>query len=294
MPLFFLISGYLLNLEKGFVNFAKDKGKRILIPYYITECIICILLILADVIRGMRDKIIPDFLTTLLGAFYGSCYAVSEHVAGVGAMWFLWALFWAMIIVKYLMKYKFSIIYIILLAIVAQISSKYVCLPFSIQPGCVAAVFVYIGARLKNVDIKSYFKNKMIFIATLLIFMLEICLGIRVDMAKNLYIYGVVSVIGAIGICYFVICLSNIIETHGIKIRNVFKFLGENSLYILCIHQIEMRVFPWSLVLYVLEAIGAASYFNYAVVVIRILGCSVCAFILSKVLKESRQQSTLV
>ena len=47
MPLFFLISGWFLKTEESLQEFVKKKTRRLLIPYYVTGCIICICLFLA-------------------------------------------------------------------------------------------------------------------------------------------------------------------------------------------------------------------------------------------------------
>lgn len=100
IPLFFLISGYLLNLDIRLKEFIKQKGKRLLLPYYITGAIICILLIFANAIRGLESEIFPNLKRTIGAIAYGTCSGVADNIEGIGILWFLWALFWAVIIVK--------------------------------------------------------------------------------------------------------------------------------------------------------------------------------------------------
>lgn len=53
-------------------------------------------------------------------------------------------------------------------------------------------------------------------------------------------------------------------------------FLGEHSLVVLCFHQIEMRVFPWSIVKHILEVINMIEYFNCVVIIVRVILCTIC------------------
>lgn len=277
MPLFFLISGFFLNENASILEFTKQKAKRLLIPYYVTGGCICILLVLADIVRGLWDNIPSDFYHIIIAILFGACLDVTEQIHGIGAIWFLWALFWAVLIVRFLSKLKWrGAVWICLLALLSYISSSFLCLPLSIQPGACAAVFVYLGYQLKHIDLKRYIHNTRLMLFALGIFALEIILGIRVDMANNIYDLGIVSIIGAVFICFFILYVSNIIYSALPAISKGLCFLGKHSLIVLCFHQIEMRVFPWSIVTYILESVGMIKYFNCVVIVVRFILCTIC------------------
>lgn len=276
MPLFFILSGMLLKVDVPLRSFIKQKSKRLLIPYYATGGIICILLVFADIFRNLWDKILPDIWAMLNAIIYGSCFRVSDTIDGVGALWFLWALFWACIIVKVLIPYSRSAVYICILSIFSYISTHYFCLPLSIQPGICASIFVYLGVRLQGINWKKELNAKRAF-GALIIFVVEVILDIHLDMGQNIYNYGMISVLGAICICYLVIYISNLVRNKYLK--KYFLIMGQYSLYILCIHQIEMRVFPWSIVLHLLEVCSVGRWFNLIVISVRIVGFYVCAMI---------------
>lgn len=65
-------------------------------------------------------------------------------------------------------------------------------------------------------------------------------------------------------------------------IKTILSVYGKNSLYILCLHKIEMSVFPWSVVLYLLEKMGVAAHFEYVVLLLRIIGLGGCSMLISK------------
>ena len=276
MPLFFLISGYFLNVNLRLWEFVKEKAKRLLIPYYVTGSIICLLLILADIIRRMWSSIISDIGSMLVAIIYGSSFSISQRIQGIGAIWFLWALFWSVTIVKIVDKHRWPLGWIGCMWVISYISGKYIWLPLSIQPAMCASVFVYCGYKLRGTDIEQLIKNRMLFSMAISTFILEIFLGIRVDMANNTYIMGIISVVGALGSVWFIFCIAYIIDKKNFIINKYFKVIGKFSLYMLCIHQIEMRVFPWSIVKTVLQALSLGNYFYFVVIFTRIIGCSLC------------------
>lgn len=277
MPLFFLISGYFLNDSVPILEFIKKKAKRLLLPYYVTGGSICILLVLADIVRGLWGEIPSDFFNMIIAVIFGSCFDVTEQIHGIGAIWFLWALFWAALIVRLSCKLKWrGAVWISLLALVSYVSYSFLVLPLSVQPGCCAAIFVYLGWKLKIMDLKRYITNTWLMFFALGIFVLEVALEIRVDMAKNMYKMGIVSVLGAVFICFFVLYVSNIIYSTTAMINKGLCFLGKHSLIVLCFHQIEMRVFPWSIVKYFLESVSMIEYFNCVVIIVRFIFCTIC------------------
>ena len=253
MPLFFLLSGYFINSDIIFPKFVKQKAKKLLVPYYVTGCLTCCLIALADIVRGLWDNIIPDFLSELIAMLYGVCFDVSDSIPGIGAIWFLWALFWAVILVKILSKCKNAAVYIVFAFIISCISSQNIWLPLSMQPGVCAAFFVYFGYYLKKLNLEEYLNRWKLVLISIIVFCGEILLGINVNMSNNTYIYGPESVIGALLICYFILYISYIIYISFPKLRKILTFFGKNSLIVLCVHQIEMKVFPWSLVLFALN-----------------------------------------
>ena len=66
--------------------------------------------------------------------------------------------------------------------------------------------------------------------------------------------------------------------------------MGQYSLPILCIHQIEMKVFPWGVVLHILEKVGFDRWFILFVTGFRVIGFYICIKLwikLSSMIKES-------
>lgn len=106
-------------------------------------------------------------------------------------------MFWAVLIVRFFGKLKWKgIVGIGLLAVFSYVSYSFFVLPLSIQPGGCAAVFVYLGWKLKSIDLKKYITNMWLMLVAVGTLILEIMFDVRVDMARNIYKMGMVSVLG--------------------------------------------------------------------------------------------------
>ena len=173
-------------------------------------------------------------------------------ISAIGAIWFLPALLWALIIVKYAISVKYGFIFIFFNVIVSYIFSKYIWLPLSIQAGGVAALVI------------------------------EYEYGISLSITRNYYAYGLVSFVGAVLICYTVLCIAKLFENIEILLR-ILCFHGENSLIILCFHLMEMGYFPWY------KIYETLSYFQFSLPVFhmivwtgKVLFCTLCVWCVYK------------
>jgi hypothetical protein len=200
-----------------------------------------------DIVKGNCFFIPSDMLKTLIKAFYASGSNSNNTLFGIqqiGAIWFLFALLWALIFTKIALESKvWGGIYIFVIAMLSYISTPYIWLPWSIQAGGTAAVFVYIGAKVKEWDLLST-TNWFLFIIGCIMIVFEYTQGITVSIVRNKYC-GLVSVIGAILISYSVIIVSRWLENVE-PIKKILLFYGQNSLLVLCYHLIELNNAPWN------------------------------------------------
>ena len=155
VPIFFLISGYLINEKKELLPFIKDRAKRLLIPYYIT----CLVIIIIDTISAIFNKYQnATLLYWIKASFYaaGSTHFKPFHIAPIGAIWFLWALFWSNLFLKLSLKMNkpFRLLFVIALFLFGYYTRNVVWLPLSIQPGACGTLFMYVGYLVKT------YKNK--------------------------------------------------------------------------------------------------------------------------------------
>ena len=105
VPLFFLIAGYFFNDNLSFQDFVKKKSKQLLVPYAIT----CLFTLAGAVIGGIiriqsTETVVDDIKTWVIASIYGSGsveYTSPFYIKQIGALWFLLALFVALIIVRF-------------------------------------------------------------------------------------------------------------------------------------------------------------------------------------------------
>lgn len=245
VPLFFLISGYFLNNTERMDCFVIKKARSLLIPYYFTGICLILIKIPINIIKGAADQIPKDVFHTLLQVLYASGTNTNHTIAGIraiGAIWFLFALFWAEIIVRIsLDKVRGGVL--IIAAVTGYYTSRYVWLPFNLQAGAVSAIFVYLGAlcKKKKVSEKSDWK---IILAGFIALLLEVYFGIALYCVSNTYDHGIVSMIGAVLISGSVIEISKYIGKCRF-LKKVLLFYGKNSMIILCWHLIELNNIPW-------------------------------------------------
>lgn len=253
VPIFFIITGYFM-LEKGTVcDYVKNKFRSLIIPYICTCFVIIILgMINGFALNGMdgaKCAIIEWTYASLYGA--GDTYKEPFYIKQIGAIWFLWATFWGGIFLKVILKLKNvqRIIIVIVLFLVGYFSKDYFWFPLSIQAGCCATLFMYIGYICKcikpvyetiSVEIKHFFLIIAIIVWLCFIKDFKSFWFVHCDFGR-----GVVDIFGCLCACYVVMNISHIIETK-IKCLGIgLAYIGRYSLFILCIHIVELTFFPW-------------------------------------------------
>lgn len=246
VPLFFLISGYFLDMSEDIVLFTKKAARSLLIPYYFTGLCLILIKIPIDIIHGVPKQIPKDMFQILIRVLYASGTDTNNTIGGIasiGAIWFLYALFWAKVIVRVMLKIKWGGVALIIIALAAYYTSLYVWLPLDIQAGATAGVFVYLGAVFKKWRILEKFDRKIFLIGFVTLF-LEIHFEICLYVVSNTYDYGIVSMAGSILISGFIIAISKCIEKVT-ALKKILLFYGQNTVIILCYHLIELNNAPW-------------------------------------------------
>lgn len=255
MPLFFLLSGMFISNHSSCKKFIENKIRKILVPYLITGMLFVVL----NTIRlFLKERVLWKAINNLIkyicivvygsGSDNGSWYinftdGVSKTNEEVGMLWFLLALFWGSVIVRAVINRKYSYIYVAVIGIVGYLSSRYIWLPFSIQNGMVAAVYLYLGYLVRHYGllekIKLDKKNCILVIGTVCIWIFSIING-RILMFSNYYKEGIIDFVGSLCGCYVVLCICKVINRYNMKWINWF---GRNTLTVLCAHYIDAMIF---------------------------------------------------
>ena len=239
MPVFFILSGYLMNAKKDFNQFLKSKSKSLLFPYFLFCAVIFVFDYLKSYVSGTQNEYITRFKSSALQTI------LLTHDSFFYTLWFLPCLFISLIIIYFFIKYiknKYIAFFIItVLSIsVAILQSKYpFSLPFCIDNAVFASFWVYSGyiLKIKNFD----FSKKCKFYS-----LINIVLLIAINLLTNIYlksdfssdsfraikffnpaIFYITSILGS----SFIICLSNMISN-----SKLLQIYGKNSLYIYGFH----------------------------------------------------------
>ncbi|RHP70440.1 acyltransferase [Clostridium sp. OF03-18AA] len=261
VPIFFFISGYFMNSKCGIKDYARNKLRTLIVPYIVT----CIVIIILGTLKGfIQGDAISELGRWSYAAVYGAGDSYNEpfYIPGIGAIWFLWATFWGCIFLRLSLQFERHVRLgvIIGLFIFGYFSRQIFWFPLSIQAGACAVLFMYIGYIARNVkdnigDLSAEAKTfGLVFAAVVWFFFMKDFQSfwlVHCDIGR-----GIVDVFGSMCACVIVIYISKMIE---IKFRIAGKFLaffGRYSLLVLCVHIIELDLFPWWMITGRLEGMG--------------------------------------
>ena len=273
VPIFFIISGFFLNANKAYKEYASNKVKQMLTPYVITGLIVVALTwIIPRTVSFIAREDIGTAKDRLIGFFYGSG-ARYEDPAGrileVGPIWFFLGLMWALLIVKACIGKKWGAIIVALSVFVGMYTSKIVFLPLSIQPGMVGAGYAYIGYLAKKASLKvkekikatdndrGYLEKDVQWIFLFLSCALWVLYLPKVTellfCSRCLYPLGILDGIGSLAGSAFIIMLCKMILDKIPLLSNFLHFFGKNTSIVLCVHAVDTVLIQWDWVVELLN-----------------------------------------
>lgn len=249
MPLFFIVSGYFFKQNGINKSFIIKNIKSLIIPYIVTGIIQVILIGLQAII--CNDDIINAIIPWVVAVAYGSggtFEGMPESVIGIGAIWFLLALFWARLLLAVASETKHPALCSIVFFIIGVSTARNIWIPLSIQPGLCAVGFLYIGQQLKR---EKIFENgeglhPVIWILSLAVWAYCVKYCGQLYMSSNYYGNGVIDVIGGIAGSVCIVKGIYIIYNKYSLIPNFLAYIGRNSLPLLCAHLLELNTVRWS------------------------------------------------
>ncbi|MCR5557039.1 MAG: acyltransferase [Butyrivibrio sp.] len=251
MPVLFVISGY--GFRKTTFKKTVDKQfKTLIIPYLITMCVTCVMhfviyfLLFRPGGRETTVQTLKLFLSFLFGFSTETNY-FGIHLGVCGPVWFLLALFIGNVIFNELLN-RFEGIKLLIAAsavsLIGWLLSLGSPIPWAISQGLVAVLFLCLGYMAKKYKIFTSGKNpalRAIVVLTIVVssFIMKAFAG-EFNMALNAYSWGPVSiVVGGLFSCVSVYLFLYLNRFKG-KISEFIRKIGRLSLYVLCIHAIEM------------------------------------------------------
>ena len=251
VPLFFLISGYFFKENEKWDIFLKKKCKTLLIPYYLS----CIVLAVSSAVfnelsyggNDTKQLIIDWVKAALYGA--GHSRAVPVDWKFIGALWFLWATFWGLVILKllYKLRWQIKIGILLILVIVCVLSAEKLWLPLSIQTGPIAALYMYMGTEWKkNEGIKLSPETKAVITV--------LALGVWICFIRDFTTFyivladvgrGAIDIAGSLCGCYCVLLGCKWLCKQEKHLSSALAYIGRFSIIFLCVHNMELNVIRW-------------------------------------------------
>lgn len=292
LPIFYLISGFFFHeTSESYRDFMKYKGRRMLLPYYFTCFLICLLAAAAALWRGedVGQSLSRQVLASLYAA--GDGYDEPFKIYSIGAIWFLWATFWGELFLKAALRMKQGtrIFFVFLLFGLSIWSYKIIWLPLSIQAGMCALLFMYIGHILREFrsEIRTIKIEYKVFFTVIAFFM-------WLWMVKNFKAFwlvhceignGIADVIGSLCGCYLLYLVSVYIDNKFHPLSRLLSFFGRYSLLFLSIHLLEVLFFPYGKVYSVFSRYIPATEASWLgfLICCKFIVISICVLIASRI-----------
>lgn len=251
VPIFFLLTGYFMKAEPLCVHVRK-KARTLLVPYALT-CIVIIFL--AGVIALFaHDNVVLTLKSWLFASLYGSgsSYLEPFKIYDIGAIWFLWASFWGCVFLQLSLRWKpfFRVLWSVGMFAVGYLTAKRLFwFPFSIQAGCCATLFMYIGYAVRQSEQRITRLPKLIkALGTLAAFVLWASFVVQFKtfwFVECDFGRGVIDIVRSFCACYSVVVIALLIDRLMNKTAACLAFLGRYSIIVLCVHITELKLIHW-------------------------------------------------
>lgn len=238
VPLFFFIAGYFSKSYDGNPTTVILKYfKRLVIPFLITALIV----ILYNTLLVYKHNN-PQYVLGIIGSYlfgdvsgnWASFFGIPNDM-GVGAVWFLMALFWAKSFFYFITRIgdKYACIVCVLLSWIFSIFSFP--LPFFLRQGITALGFVAVGYWLKKHPLKWW-----CWLIIIICFISVQFYHVDSSPYEGYYQIYPINVLAALGGTYILYLVARIIAELPF-ISKFFIAIGSNTMNILCVHTMDMR-----------------------------------------------------
>jgi len=245
VPLFFFVSGYFFK-RRGFVSLVSKNFKRLVVPYLVTSCVV----IFYNVLKALSGRGWDGALQSLLAMLYCCGESVDYgffRIPSCGVIWFLPALFFAMVIVNFALERKHTALIVLLITACSWASGQIFLFPFGLQVGGFASLFLYAGylehAELNWLD--RLYQNSVLQILLLALWAICFYFGGLFEIVVLRTPMLPLNLIGAFSGLYLFLCLCRWLDTLHLRMRSLLVILGQNTMIVLCVHLLDIRLFPW-------------------------------------------------
>ena len=272
VAVFFMASGFWLRKRKLKTG-VRLSAQQLLIPYGITLAIILLV--------GFFHRLLTNNLSNFLDLFL---FPVLKRGAGprTGALWFLLSTFWTWCMFYLLMRIQDARIRIALVAVSAVVGTGLLPLhdyTYIIPQSLIMLPYIYGGYMIRE---KGWF-DKQVPVWLLIVMSVPafvIAFFGKIDVIMDTADFGLINIAAQLLFGFALIYLTLFINQKQWKWAEWVMEIGRHSLWVLCIHSIEMSVFPWDILWRFVDAhsvLGVLAHF-----VLRSIGILICCIALKK------------
>lgn len=250
MPLFFFLSGYFFR-PISFPSLIRKKSRQLLHPYYFTCAALVILSALMLFVKGRAYEIPANTQKLLFAGLYASGLDQNRSffIPQIGAIWFLWALFFALLLLNFLLRLKHSLTLLASSVVLGFFTGRFFWLPLSIQPAMTSILYLFLGYQSRKYKLVERLKNQTVYIWLItLLWLLCAVPGGEIVLAGNEFPHPFLNLISSVSGIFTFLMTAFFLYRRTRFLSSYLQWMGTETLLILCVHLLELRLFPWYLV----------------------------------------------
>lgn len=246
-PSFFMLCGYGVR-KMPVLNTARHQAKYFLKPYFLVAAVTVILILAKTIVAGgsIGESLRYYGLPYLLAYCPGERPFLGVEMSSIGPIWFFVTFFFSTILLNVVLKEDRMWIQIALLVMVAAIgvTLRYVTLPFCFQQTLICTGYMYVGWLMKKKKLLAE-KIPLYFLILSLVFILGISLKGNVEVSQNVWEQGLTDLVASYFAGFLLLLVGYQAGRFRGRVASWLAWMGQNALYICCIHTVAYTILPW-------------------------------------------------
>ena len=191
-------------------------------------------------LRGIRRDMVEAFKKA-------QKEGMPEDVVGIGAIWYLWALFWGKLLLAEINRTPCPFVISLALFVVGTSTTGIVWLPFAIQSSLCAVLFMHIGQIVRLQDLLHRIPP-LLWVCALCTWLYCGAFFGHLYMESNYFQHGAMEVIGGVCGALCLIKFGEALSRRAPSVARPIAWLGSITLPLFCMHLVELNVIPWDMV----------------------------------------------
>lgn len=238
MPLFFMISGYLVE-EKLKKDFIREKFKRLIKPYFLYSLILIMIGKSLYFILGKKSIALKELI---LGMLYG--VNIKNYLDYREPLWFLLCLFVVFLIYDLFYKFEIKILSMFISLILGMYFYYKVNyrMPWNFEVAFQGYIYFYIGYMINQKKITKQNKTKQnkIMLICVCIFPISYIYNGTIAMDKEFFNNYILSIVTAISVSLFLFLF---FKRFFIRNNRFISFFSRNTIIVLVFHRLLDNAF---------------------------------------------------